>query len=638
MSIYLEDPALNWIRFVRQYGPIASNKSAYEEHIHKSAKRNGVKPIFFPHPYEQKLLESFQTSADEQRSVILTGTAGDGKTHLCHQVWRMLGGDDDDSWGSETYDHRVLPNGVTLHLVKDLTAWSPPTGEKEAFLEAFSASLFTGPGKDCYLIAVNDGQLIESWRRLPDTTAVVKARALFEELLVEDKQSADEVRLWFYNLSRSSSAELLDQALPAFLKHEGWKRCFEGEDGQRPAYGAHSPIRRNYELLSGTLVQKRLRQLFELCDYNELHIPIREILTLLANAVLGHPKCGDALMIPVDVEVNFKSKAEGEEGYNRWVGEASIYNNLLGGNLRSARRETIGVFNYLDRFRIGHETTNRIDNMLIFGDADEELREYFDRYLAEDSFYGAGEAYRSAQKYYIEGADESEEKNTAFLKMLIAQRRGLFFKIPDTEAEELHLWDLTVFRYAGEYLTKVIQVLNPKSKVVPARVEKEILGRLVKGLNRVFVGMLVTSEHELYLGTSLRSTSAKVSRILEESISVTPKLGERVEVIWHRNGPALRVALSGSISRVFALNLVRYEFLSRVATGALPSSFSKECYEDVLSFKSQVLSALDERRALDGEEDTSVLTFRPLVLDDNGVPKMGEIIEVSALTEALVKQ
>lgn len=637
MSIHPEDPALKWIRFVRQYGPIASNKSAYEEHIHKSAKRNGVEPIFFTHPYEQRLLESFQTSAEEQRSVILTGTAGDGKTHLCHQLWRTLG-DDNDSWGSETYVHRVLPNGVTLHVVKDLTAWSPPAGEKEAFLEALSTSLFSGPGKDCYLIAVNDGQLIESWRRLPDTPSVIKARALFEELLVKDEQSANEVRLWFYNLSRSSSAELLDQALPAFLKHEGWQRCFEGKGGQRPSYGAFSPIRRNYELLSGDLVQKRLRQLFELCDYNELHIPIREILTLLANAVLGHPKCGDALMLPIDVETNIKSRSAGEaEKYNRWLAEASIYSNLLGGNLRSARRETIGVFNYLDRFRIGHETTNRIDNMLIFGDADEELRDYFDRFLAEDSFYGAGEAYLSAQKYYIEGADESEEKNTTFLKMLIAQRRALFFKILDSESEELHLWDLTVFRYAGEYLSKVIRVLNPKSKVLPTRVEKGILGRLVRGLNRVFVGMLVTSEHELYLGTSLRSTSAKVSRILEESISVTPKLGERVEIIWHRNGPALRVTLSDEISRVFALNLVRYEFLSRVATGALPSSFSKECYEDVLSFKSQVLAALDERRALEVEEDSSVITFRPLVLDDNGVPKMGEIIEVSTLTAGIAE-
>lgn len=622
MSIALEDPALNWIRFVRQYGPIASNKSAYEEHIHKSAKKNGVTPILFPHPYEQRLLEAFQVSAEEQRSVILTGTAGDGKTHLCHQVWRMLG--DDASWGTDTYVHRVLPNGMTLHVVKDLTAWSPPAGEKEAFLESFSSSLFNGPGTNCYLIAVNDGQLIESWRRLPDTEAVVKARTLFEELLIEDKQSADTIRLWFYNLSRSSSAELLDQALPAFLGHEGWGRCFTGEEGQRLEYGAQSPIRRNYDLLSTELVQKRLRQLFELCDYNELHIPIREILTLLANAILGHPSCGDALMLPSDVVAIIKNKT---------VAAASLYNNLLGGNLKASRRETIGVFNYLDRFRIGHETTNRVDNMLIFGDADEELRDYFERFLASDTFYGAGEAYREAQKYYIEGADENEEKNIAFLKMLISQRRGLFFQIPDAEADELHLWDLTVFRYAGEYLTKVIQVLNSK-KDAPTRIDRSILGRLVKGLNRVFVGMLVISEHELYLGTSLRSTSAKVSRILEESISVKRKLGEQVEVVWDHNGPALRVALSDSIHRIFALNLVRYEFLSRVATGALPSSFSKECYEDVLSFKSQVLAALDERRALsDDEDDTSTLTFRPLILDDNGVPKMGETIEVSTESE-----
>jgi hypothetical protein len=35
---------------------------------------------------------------------------------------------------------------------------------------------------------------------------------------------------------------------------------------------------------------------------------------------------------------------------------------------------------------------------------------------------------------------------------------------------------------------------------------------------------------------------------------------------------------------------VRFEFLVRVAQGALPSSFSKECNEDVLAFKTQVLS------------------------------------------------
>ena len=34
----------------------------------------------------------------------------------------------------------------------------------------------------------------------------------------------------------------------------------------------------------------------------------------------------------------------------------------------------------------------------------------------------------------------------------------------------------------------------------------------------------------------------------------------------------------------------RYEFLLRVSEGALPGSFSRECYEDILSFKSKVLS------------------------------------------------
>ena len=41
----------------------------------------------------------------------------------------------------------------------------------------------------------------------------------------------------------------------------------------------------------------------------------------------------------------------------------------------------------------------------------------------------------------------------------------------------------------------------------------------------------------------------------------------------------------------FALHLTRFEFLTRVAAGALPSSFSRECYEDVLAFKSRVMSA-----------------------------------------------
>jgi len=623
-----KDPALGWIRFVRQYGPVANNDSAFEEHTLDAARRAGVQPILFEHPRLQSVLEGFRAQSEALRSVILTGTAGDGKTHLCRQVWEMLGGDANLWAGDNAYLSLSLSDSATLHLIRDLSAWVPQQGyewpaEKAELLDRFCASIFGAEGNDRFLIAVNDGQLIESWRRLPTTPQVERARQLFEDLLVEDRQSEPGVHLWFYNLSRGSSAELLDRALPAFLNHEGWRICFEGEEGGRLSFGAESPIRRNYDLLCEAQLQKRLRQLFELCDYNGLHIPIREILALLSNAVLGHPDAKqDRLMLPGDVPRLVQSGT---------LAKASIYNNLFGGNLSEARRDALGVFSYLDRFRVGYETTNRIDNLLIFGETDPILKPYFDRFLGSDAFYGADNAYREAQNRYVEGAEEDEGKNADFLAMLIAQRRALFFKIPDAEAEELRLWDLTVFRYAGEYLNRVVR---PDMAQGGERVDRAILGRLVRGLNRVFVGMLVTSESALHLGTSLHSTHAKVSRILEDSVPVQAKRGERVEIVWQDERPMLEVALARDVVRRMPLNLVRYEFLSRVAEGALPGSFSKECYEDVLSFKSQVLAALAERRAQDGVFDELSLVFNRLKLDDRGNPEV-DPIEVFSTPDVL---
>ena len=45
----------------------------------------------------------------------------------------------------------------------------------------------------------------------------------------------------------------------------------------------------------------------------------------------------------------------------------------------------------------------------------------------------------------------------------------------------------------------------------------------------------------------------------------------------------------------FNLTLPRFEFLMRVAGGAMPSSFSRESYEDFLSLKQCCLRDLDIR-------------------------------------------
>ena len=299
------------------------------------------------------------------------------------------------------------------------------------------------------------------------------------------------------------------------------------------------------------------------------------------------------------------------------VSQCSLYNNIFGGNLSENRRQSLTIFDYLDRFQIGHETCNRIDNTLIFGEGDPELGKHFTNLIHADLFYGADERYFAARNRYIEGSEDDPNESKEFLDLLVAQRRGLFFKIPEELASELRLWELTVFRFAGEYLVEVVNVLRSNGAV-----KRPILNRLIKGLNRIFTGMLINSERELYLATSGNYSQAKISRVLVDRLSVKARHGERVALSLNDAGRIqLIVHFSGHIQESLELNLIRYEFLSRVATeGALPASFSKECYEDTLAFKSRLLAGPERRRKEEGSSETG-LGLRILSISHHGLPE-----------------
>ena len=618
-----------WIRFMRQYGPIARNDNMYDEHIRRSAARVKLDPLLFKHPIEDELLSLFTESTESATSVVLTGTAGDGKTHLCRQVWRQLGGNS-DAWESDRVYHHINTSiagkEFTVHIVRDLTGL-PETGESGDFhsktdlLEFFSDAIFTNDPGSVFLIAANDGQLIDTWARLNQTKKEVDGTGrLLEDLLFNDLRRREGKRLTLFNLSRIPSATLFDRALNAFLDHGGWQHCYDEADSENELFGDLCPIRRNLELLKQAQVRDRLRSLLELCDHNEVHLSIRRILLLLANAVLGFAaneaegrRVGDRLMKAVDVPRIIASKQ---------LAKASIYNNIFGGNLTRYRRNSLDIFDYLNRFRIGHETSNRFDNLLIYGYADEQLKPYFDQLLGADRFYGADETFLAAQQQYIEGADEDMEATEQFLELLVSQRRALFFKIPEDMKDELSPWDLTVFSFAGKYLERVVGRLKDGK-----RVEKGILARLTKGLNRVFIGMLVSSDRELLLATGLSGSAAKVSCILEDRVSVARRITEQVEILLDESKmPILRVSFTDTQHVDLRLTLTRFEFLSRVAEGVLPGSFSKECHEDILAFKSRLLTAAKKRRETIGVDDDQ-LTFRLLELDELGNP-LEEVVEL----------
>src|SRR5439155_22077050 len=106
------------------------------------------------------------------RNVVLTGTAGEGKTSLCFELVRELtDGPPKGANGVEEiqidtpYGHRKVT------LIYDVTAWRKKTDghlskEHVAVLDRMAESSF-GSGEEFFVLAVNDGQIDELFRSLP---------------------------------------------------------------------------------------------------------------------------------------------------------------------------------------------------------------------------------------------------------------------------------------------------------------------------------------------------------------------------------------------------------------------------------------------------------------------------------------
>ena len=587
-----------WLQFLRCYGPIAANDNIYDEHIGKTAKKLKIEPPVFEHPFEKNLSDVLDETAT--RIIVLTGTAGDGKTFLCRKSWASLGGPEKEwsEWNQSQNVSLSLQRGERkFHFIPDLSAWAPQHGEewspeKLDLIRRIASSLGDLNGSDCYVIAANDGQLVELWRRPPiGDDLLVPIRQEIEDMLVNDKNSSDDGTLRMFNLSRSPSAELFEQALQVILRHDGWNELVEGlpqDDNQ--LFGKHCPIRRNYELLQNGLIQKRLKSLLYLCDHNNLHVPIRQILLLLSNILFGHPDANkDRLMNPKDVPKLIA---------NDTSSKSCFYDNIFGGNLSETKRSRYAIFRYLDRFQIGLETTNRIDSFLIYDDpgAASGLNGLLGLEDEPDV-----KRFNAARKHYLDGFYDKEEDQLEFKELLVAERRKFFFRIPEKKEKELRLWDLTVFNYAGEYLNDILARLQNGRKP-----DRTLLACLVRGLNRVFTGMLVSSDDTLYLATNSSHSQTKICRILLNDVSVDPRKGDKIFFDFEKpQKVSIKVYSDNKERGALILTLVRYEFLMRIAMeGTLPASFSRECYEDILAFKNDLIATCreDEQEISDQEQ------------------------------------
>ena len=606
-------PSSAWVRFLRSYGPTPNNLTLFDEFVAENLVKASVDPITLPSPLLDEIKQ--RVSSGALGSFLIAGTAGDGKTYHCRGLWAHLGGADKDWTAKTTVKKLMLADRRLAVFVKDLSELSDE--ESDAALTLMEKSMNGEETQSFVVIAANHGQILERLRDLGKRQGRPHPlRKPIQDAFLQ--YGLAPAGLAIFDLSRTTRRESLSEVLKAVAGHQEWencKRCSLQADGRIcPIYENRSRVLGD---LDGGLFATRLGDVVEVSRLNGWHLPVRDLLALASNMILGHGNAKlakEGLMACSDVA---KIQEKGA------IEDASLYGNVFGSNLPTRRAMSRPVFRALASFGVGSETTNAADGLMVYGADDPKLVDAFKRLLASDPIYGATQGYLASLLRYLEGDEAARIDNGAqeFLDRLQAQRRRLFFTIPAAEKEYDH-WLMTAFRFAGDYLEMVDALTDGKG------VNERTRATLVRGLNRVMTGLLIENNDKLFVASSGGFTQSRISVLCDTEASARRSggVGMRIKLDPLTERVALDVALAAgsSHSASFTLSPVRFEFLCRVAEGALPGSFSNECLEDMLAFKAKLLRKAEllraSRQAEDEEPgaDEGALTLNFIEMEQNG--------------------
>lgn len=607
-------PASAWVRFLRSYGPTPNNLTMFDEYVSGALGRAKVQPINLSTPLLDDMVKHIDSKVPG--SLLIAGTAGDGKTYHCRALWTRIGGDPKVWSSKENVKEHQLPDGRLAVFIKDLSEFNGE--ESDLPLQRLEKSVLGGDDSELVILAANHGQLLDRLRDLGKRQERVHPlRKPLQERFLQAGPAPD--RLAVFDLSRSTSRKTLDEVARSVAGHPEWSKCSRCA---MKADGKVCPIDENRRRLlgegDGGQLARRLGDLVEIARLNGLHLPVRDLLALCSNMVLGFADAKLAkenLMTCADVP---KIQEVGQ------IGKASIYANVFGANLPKRRASDRPVFKAMTSFGVGEETTNSADGLLVYGKDDVRLQADFARLVSIDPVYGATTAFRTAQEAYLEGSEGArlEGGSIEFMEMLEDQRRRLYFSLPEAEPGYPR-WSMTAFRFAGDYLD-LIESLKDKRAV-----SDTTRGRIARGLNRVMTGLLLENVDRIFIASSGGFTQSRVSVLCDHE---TPSrrqggLGMAIKLDDETGRPQLDVSLSPGPgnSVTFDLTPIRHEFLSRVADGALPASFSNECLEDLLAFKAKLLRKAENVRkaGFAGDDDeaggeASALTLNFIDIEPGG--------------------
>lgn len=592
-----------FFKLLAAYAPTSHNTASYDETVSKYSKKLGIQEINVNNGLLDTLYGSF---IEKPKSLIISGSAGDGKTYLLRKLYQKLGGNEQE-W-DKSFNNIINFDNYKVNFIKGFTESS----DKIEVLEGLYNSIYEN-SNELYFIAANDGILTDTLRDYE----IVKPH--FLDLLNNIEKHIEEHitndRLILLDLSQTSSSKNFELLLNEILNY-----CdkYESSCPSLTNKEIFCPIHSNIKLLKEKSIQQQLINIIRTCDLNYNHITLRKLFMLIANTILGYK--GEKKIFN-----NCETAIEHFKTSNLKT-DASIYNNIFGENLSKSKREE-SPFKELRELRIGFETTNNIDGFLLFGDIkNEDLynRELNNPFINLDLF-------KNKKINYLNGSDEEstnneDDSNKEIQEFLIFFRRHLFFNIHNQlklENIEINRSELIAYKHAEKFYNEV--VLSLKDGKSP---QKSIIKELALGLNRVFLGELISKDanDRLYIATSLTGTMSKLSSEIIEEIVFNKKSSNEGVSLKLTNGfddeyckVNLTIQYGGEDIANLELDLHMFEFLCRISDGILPTSFSVEYYERVLTFKSQIVNHILNEEEIDE-------TFNLFILNDKeGTLQFNEI-------------
>jgi hypothetical protein len=578
-----------FISYLNRYTTVSpEHEAAFDEFIKQVPPLSGIM-LRLETKTEQFVRACFQR--EQPPSIILTGNAGDGKTYLCRQIIQAFTGQSVTDWGDQV-EWPVQRDGWILKVVKDLSEMGSEKGA--AVLRDLAAVSTQENPTVMFLIAANEGRL----RDLLGRNGLADLRRRVEAQLVGGPVE-DDPTLTILNLNRVTTSSYVLPTLRWLTDEAHWRDC------ERCAAVPTCPIRFNRDRLADTFVASRLALLYQILEHLDVHITIRDMLIHLAYTLTGALACE---------EIIARSRRLGWEMHKH-----VYYENALGTQADETFRRKVMVIQALHRLSMGSHSLFEVDDFIVSGcpDNTESQAEY--RRLFAPAVDLDERLFEQDRDAYLRGGATSPQpdEDHALLHWLPHCRRKLFFEWRDTARANR----LVPFAFLPQYL----DLLQGDRGIL-----EHARRALVLGLNRAFSGLYVTDAGHLYVTSQYAHAVEQPVPIVRvkvpvDYISLIPRDVDAISYnydrceLWIEIPPPPRV---DSAPVTWQVDLLRFEYLMRLAEGGTHNILAEECELALRQLKGELLIRFAR------DEDTGHIAFfaadrnryvlRDLWLDEDG--------------------